>query len=63
MGMFYCQGCNTYQDSKDCDNYIHTNNADYCSDECAPVSVVCADILKNLASIGRHPSIDEGVAI
>lgn len=63
MGMFYCHGCNDYRDSKECEQYIHTNDAEYCSDECAPISVAYADVLKNLSTIGKHPALNEGVAV
>jgi len=63
MGLFYCQGCQAYRDSKECDQYIHTNGADYCSDECAPVSVVLSNVLNNLSKIGEHDKLELGVEV
>ena len=65
MGVFYCQGqgCNTYQDSKECERYIHTIDAEYCSDECAPVMAVWGSIAANLKRIGQPREIEEGVFI
>ncbi len=63
MGMFYCQGCDTYQDSKECENYIHASSADYCSDECAPVMAVLGSIAANLKKIGQPKEIEEGIFI
>ena len=63
MGLFYCQGCQAYRDSKECEQYIHTKDAEYCSDECAPVNVRLADIANNLSKIGASDKLELGVEI